>query len=35
MSRVEQVKKVMDEVYGICTDSRTWIPKKYKDTKNR
>jgi hypothetical protein len=35
MAKVEQVKKVMDEVYGKCLDPRNWVPKKYKDTKSR
>jgi hypothetical protein len=35
MAKVEQIKRVLDEVYGKCFDPRNWIPKKYKDTKSR
>ena len=35
MAKIEQVKRVMDEVYGRCLDPRNWAPKKYKDTKSR
>ena len=34
-TKLEQIKRIVDTVYGVYTKGSTWIPKSYADNKSR